>query len=243
MSGEMGYATALTTPRWGFQDVVLKGKPVVLARQLSDYVMSNVLFKVSYPAEFHAQTAAEAAVSLYPQVAYRLNEIEEIRVHTQESAMRIIDKSGPLSNPADRDHCIQYIVAAALLHGDLKSEHYQDSAAADPRIDQLRDKIIVHEDTRYSRDYLDPDLRSIANRIQVVFNDGTSTDTIEVEFPLGHRRRRSQAIEPLRKKFRDNAGSRFPMSLVNALLHLTIEDPLFFEMRVSQFMDRFAEPQ
>jgi 2-methylcitrate dehydratase len=243
MNGEPGYATALTAPRWGFQDVLMDGKAVTLSRPLDNYVMSNILFKVSYPAEFHAQTAAEAAIALHPQVIERLDEIREIRIHTQESAVRIIDKRGPLSNPADRDHCLQYIVAAALLHGDLTAEHYQDMAAADPRIDRLRENMVVTEDPRYTRDYLDPGLRSIANRIQVLFNDGTSSDVIEVEFPLGHRRRRSEARVPLETKFRHNASRCFAASHVDTLLRLVVEDPTFIEMRVSQFMDQCAKPR
>ncbi len=243
MSGELGYATALTAPKWGFQDVIMDGKPVVLSRPLDDYVMSNILFKVSYPAEFHAQTAAEAAIALHPQVINRLDAIQEIRIHTQESAVRIIDKKGPLANPADRDHCLQYIVAAALLHGDLTSEHYQDQAAADRRIDQLRGKMVVLEDPRYTRDYLDPGLRSIANRIQILFEDGSASDAIEVEFPLGHRRRRSEAIDPLKSKFRQNAGTCFTPARVDALLQLMIDEPTFPEMRVSQFMDQLVEPR
>lgn len=243
MAGEPGYATALTAPRWGFQDVLMDGKAVNLSRPLGNYVMSNILFKVSYPAEFHAQTAAEAAIALHPQVIERLDEIREIRIHTQESAVRIIDKRGPLANPADRDHCLQYIVAAALLHGGLTAEHYQDLAAADPRIDLLRETMVVCEDPRYTRDYLDPDLRSIANRIQVLYNDGTASDEIEVEFPLGHRRRRSEARVPLEVKFRHNAGTCFADSRVETLLRLMVEEPAFSELRVSQFMDQCAKPR
>ena len=240
MTGEPGYATALTAPQWGVQDVLLDGKAITLGRPLDNYVMSNILFKVSYPAEFHAQTAAEAAIVLHPQVIERVEEIQEIRIHTQESAVRIIDKRGPLSNPADRDHCLQYIVAAALLHGDLTAEHYQDTAAADPRIDRLRARMVVTEDPRYTRDYLDPGLRSIANRIQVLFDDGSSSAVIEVEFPLGHRRRRSESRVPLETKFLHNAGTCFASARVAALLRLMVEDPSFMEMRVSQFMDQCA---
>jgi 2-methylcitrate dehydratase len=243
MTGEMGYPTALSAPKWGFQDVLLDGKNVSLHRKLDEYVMPNILFKVSYPAEFHAQTAAEAAIALHPQVINRLDEIQEIQIHTQESAVRIIDKRGPLTNPADRDHCLQYIVAASLLHGDLTSEHYQESAASDLRIDRLRDKMVVREDPRYSRDYLDPELRSISNRIQVFFKDGTTSDAIEVEFPLGHRRRRSEARGPLETKFRHNAGTCFDGSRVEALLHTIVKDPQFLEMRVSHFMDQCTGSQ
>jgi 2-methylcitrate dehydratase len=242
MSGEMGYASALSAPRWGFQDVVLDGKPVVLSRTLGDYVMENILFKVSFPAEFHAQTAAEAAMRLHPQVAHRLEDIREIHIHTQESAVRIIDKKGPLVNPADRDHCLQYIVAVALLHGNLQSDHYQETSASDPRIDQLRDKMTVAEDPGYTRDYLDPNKRSISNRIQIVFQDGSMTEAVEVEYPLGHRRRRTEAANPLKEKFRHNAGSRFASPRVDSLL-TTFEDvDSLLTMRVSKLMDLFAVP-
>jgi 2-methylcitrate dehydratase len=241
MTGEMGYATALTAPRWGFHDVVLDGKPVVACRPFGNYVMENILFKVSYPAEFHAQTAAEAGIALHPQVRERVESIKEIRIHTQESAVRIIDKSGPLKNPADRDHCLQYIVAVAMLHGDLTAEHYEDTAASDPRIDQLREKMVVIEDPRYTRDYLDQDLRSISNRIQVFFTDGSMTDVVEVEFPLGHRRRRAESIEPLKKKFRSNAETRFTTLRVEKLLDLFSSVDSLSRVRVSTLMDSLVE--
>ena len=241
MAGEMGYASALTAPRWGFNDVVLKGKQVVISRKLGSYVMENILFKVSFPAEFHAQTAAEAAMQLHPTVIDKLDAIQKITIHTQESAVRIIDKQGPLVNPADRDHCLQYIVAVAILHGELNSEHYEDAAAADPRIDQLRQKMVVIEDPRYTKDYLDSDLRSISNRIQVFFADGTTSKATEVEFPLGHRRRRSEAIIPLETKFRHNAGTRFSNSWVDSILKMFDASETLLEMRVSHFMDQFAE--
>lgn len=240
MSGEPGYATALSAPKWGFQDVMLSGRPIALARPLSCYVMENVLFKVSYPAEFHAQTAAEAAMTLHPQLIGRWDNIQEIRIHTQESAIRIIDKSGPLFNPSDRDHCLQYIVAVALLHGSLTSQHYQTELAADARIDRLRAKMTVREDPKYTRDYLDPDLRSIANRIQIFFDDGSSTQAVEVEYPLGHRRRRVESLEPLRKKFRENAGKRFPSNRVENLLKMFADERSMLTTRVSQFMDSFT---
>ena len=242
MSGEMGYATALTAPRWGFQDVVLDGKPIVLSRPFQSYVMENILFKVSYPAEFHAQTAAEAAIELYPQIQGRVDSIREVRIHTQESAVRIIDKKGPLVNPADRDHCLQYIVAVAMLNGDLTSEHYQDLAASDHRIDALREKMTVIEDRRFTRDYLDPELRSISNRIQVFFDDGSSTDAIEVEYPLGHRRRRSESIGPLTAKFQHNAGRRFEAARVQSLLETFNSTSSIYDMRVSKLMDLWVDP-
>ncbi len=241
MTGEMGYASALTAPRWGFNDVVLKEKPVVISRTLGSYVMENILFKVSFPAEFHAQTAAEAAIQLHPFVIDKLDAIQEISIHTQESAVRIIDKTGPLANPADRDHCLQYIIAVAMLHGDLASEHYEDIAASDPRIDQLRRKMVVVEDPRYSKDYLDADLRSISNRIQVHFTDGTATEAFEVEFPLGHRRRRAESLKPLETKFRHNAGTRFSKPRVDAIFKMFDEIHSLEDMRVSHFMEQFAE--
>ena len=180
-------------------------------------------------------------MQLHPYVIDRLEAIQEITIHTQESAVRIIDKKGPLVNPADRDHCLQYIVAVALLHGDLTSEHYEDVAAADVRIDQLRRKMVVVEDTRYTKDYLDADLRSISNRIQVRFADGTETEACEVEFPLGHRRRRTESLGPLENKFRTNAETQFNKSRVDALFKLFEEKESLMELRVSKLMDLFAK--
>jgi 2-methylcitrate dehydratase len=200
MTGEMGYPSVLTAKTWGFQDVSFKGKPVTLARPLGSYVMENVLFKISFPAEFHAQTAVECAAQLHPLVKDRLDQIERIELTTHESAIRIIDKSGPLHNPADRDHCLQYMTAIGLIHGNLTAEHYEDSAAADPRIDALRAKMTVTEDKQYSRDYLDAEKRSIANAVQIFFKDGTHTGKIAVEYPIGHRRRRKDGIPLLQKK-------------------------------------------
>ncbi|MBC7819576.1 MAG: bifunctional 2-methylcitrate dehydratase/aconitate hydratase [Planctomycetaceae bacterium] len=208
MTGEMGYATALTAPTWGFQDSLFRGKPITLARPLGCYVMENILFKVSFPAEFHGQTAVEAALRLHPQVRDRWDQIERIRIETQESAVRIIAKSGPLKNPADRDHCLQYMVAIALRHGSLTAEHYEAEAAADPLIDRLRERTEVVEEPRYSREYLDPDKRSIANAVQVYFRDGTQTERIEVEYPLGHRRRRAESRPAMLDKFVSNAATR-----------------------------------
>jgi 2-methylcitrate dehydratase len=243
MQGEMGYASALSAPRWGFQDVFLSGKPIRINRELGCYVMENILFKVAFPAEFHAQTAAEAAIALAPQVTNRLDDIAQIKIFTQESAVRIIDKKGPLNNPADRDHCLQYIVAVALLHGSLDSEHYEDKAASDPRIDQLRDKMIVAEDPRYTREYLDPQLRSIGNRIQIIFKDGTSTSPVEVEFPIGHRRRRDQAKPLLIKKFKENALCRFNAEKTEKILSLWNDASDFAKTRVSTWMDLLATDQ
>lgn len=243
MQGEMGYPSALSATRWGFQDVFLSGKPIHINRELGCYVMENILFKVAFPAEFHAQTAAEAAIALAPQIANRLDDIAQITIFTQESAVRIIDKKGPLNNPADRDHCLQYIVAVALLHGSLDSEHYEDKAASDPRIDQLREKMIVAEDPRFTREYLDPQLRSIGNRIQIIFKDGTSTSPVEVEFPIGHRRRRDQAKPLLIKKFKENALCRFSAEKTEKILALWTDATAFSKTRVSTWMDLLAADQ
>ncbi|HXN35454.1 MAG TPA: bifunctional 2-methylcitrate dehydratase/aconitate hydratase, partial [Opitutaceae bacterium] len=184
LGGEMGYPGALSTRTWGFQDVVLRGRPLLVPAQgFGSYVMENVLFKISFPAEFHAQTAVEAAIELHPEVAARLGEVERVAIETQESGRRIIDKTGPLSNPADRDHCIQYMVAVPLIHGRLTAADYEDNVAADPRIDALRDKITCVEDKQFSKDYLDPAKRSIANAITIEFKDGKKLKEVVVEYP------------------------------------------------------------
>src|SRR5690606_32171539 len=194
VAGEPGYPSALTAPVWGFEAVLMRGKPVTLVRPLSSYVMENVLFKVAYPAEFHAQTAVEAALRLHPEVGRRLDDVSRIVIETQEPARRIIDKTGPLANPADRDHCLQYMVAVALIRGRLTADDYEDAAAEDPRIDRLRERIEVVENPRFTADYYDPDKRAIGNALRVHFVDGTATDRIEIEYPLGHRRRRAEGI-------------------------------------------------
>lgn len=199
---EMGYPSVLTAKTWGFQDSLFRGKEIVLGRELGSYVMEHVLFKVSFPAEFHAQTAVEAALKLHGEVKDRLEEIERVEIGTQESAVRIIDKKGPLHNPADRDHCLQYMTAIGLTFGKLTAEHYGEKIAADPRIDRLREKMKVTEVPAFTRDYLDPAKRSIANTVQVFFRNGAATKRIEVEYPLGHRRRRREAEPVLLKKFR-----------------------------------------
>lgn len=208
LAGEMGYATALTAPTWGFQDAMFRGRSLTLARTLENYVMENILFKVSFPAEFHGQTAVEAALQLHQHVNQRWDQIARIQIETQEPAIRIISKSGPLNNPADRDHCLQYMVAVALAKGNLTADDYEDSAASNPRIDWLRERMTVVEVPEYSRDYLDPEKRSIANAIQITFADGTQTPRIEIEYPLGHRRRRADARPALIDKFRQNASTR-----------------------------------
>jgi 2-methylcitrate dehydratase len=240
LQGEMGYATALTAKQWGFQDVLFKGQELKLARKLDSYVMENVLFKISFPAEFHAQTAVECAFQLHELVKDRLDEISHITIDTHESAIRIIDKKGPLFNPADRDHCLQYMVACGLLFGNLTAEHYEDDVASDPRIDILREKMIVQENERYSRDYLDPDKRSIANAVQVHFKDGTATPKIECEYPIGHRRRRDEGIPKIIEKFQANLMTRFPKKRVEQILSVSLDQKKFEEMAVHEYMNLFV---
>ncbi len=237
LAGEMGLPGVLTAENWGFYDVSFKGKPFKFQRKYGSYVMENVLFKISFPAEFHAQTAAECAVQLHEQVKDRIDDIDRIVLTTQESAVRIISKTGPLYNPADRDHCLQYMVAIPLIFGGLTADHYEDSTATDPRIDALRDKMEVVEDPRYSREYHDPDKRSIANAVQVFFKDGTSTDTIEVEYPIGHRRRRTEGIPQLETKFRNNLGTRFPEDRVAAIYDLCLDRTRLETTPVNEFME------
>ncbi len=204
LSGEMGYPSALSAAFWGFEDVKMKGQKLTIPQEFGSYVMENVLFKISFPAEFHAQTAVECAIKLHNEVKNRLDEIEKIIITTQESGHRIINKVGPLANPADRDHCIQYMVAVPLVYGELKAEHYEDSIAQDSRIDALRDKMVVEVDDRYTREYLESDKRSIANAVQIFYKDGSKSQKVEVEYPIGHKRRRDEGIPVLIEKFKRN---------------------------------------
>lgn len=235
LKGEMGYPSALTAPQWGFQDVMFKGQPLALAQPLGCYVMEQILFKVSYPVEFHAQTAVECAIQLHSRIKSRFAEIDRIELETQEAAMRIINKTGPLHNHADRDHSLQYAVAIGLLFGDLESCHYSDEVAEDPRIDHLRSKMIASEKSSYSHDYLDPQKRSIANSITIHFKDG-SVEQVEVEYPIGHRRRRDQAKPLLIEKFEESLGSSFPSSRAEILLNLMQDPTQLAAMPVDQFM-------
>jgi 2-methylcitrate dehydratase len=237
LQGEMGYPSALSAKTWGFYDVLFRGKPFTLPRPFASYVMENILFKISFPAEFHAQTAVECAIALHQKVKDRLNEIEKIIIITQESAIRIIDKTGPLHNPADRDHCLQYMVAVGLICGELTADHYEDKVAQDPRIDRLRDKMVVIEDARYSKDYLDPEKRSIANSVQVFFSDGTCTDKVAVEYPLGHRRRRAEGIPLLIKKFETNLASRLAPPWCKEIVDLCLDLDGLQKTAVDQFME------
>ena len=235
--GEMGYPSALTTPTWGFYDVYFKGRPLNFSRPYGSYVMENVLFKVDFPAEFHGQTAVEAALILHPWVAHRLDQVEKVVITTQESALRIITKEGPLHNPADRDHCIQYMVAVALINGGLTANDYEDGPAADPRVDALRDKTIVVEDPRYTQDYLDPAKRSIANAVQVYFKDGAHTEKVEMEYPLGHRRRREEALPRLWAKFKAHLAQRYPAGQVRTILEAVSDQERLEVMAVHEVVD------
>ena len=241
LKGEMGYHSALSAKTWGFCDALFRGQPIHLARPLGSYVMENVLFKISFPAEFHAQTAVEAAIRLHSQVRDRLAEIKQVVITTQESAIRIIDKTGPLYNPADRDHCLQYMTAIGLIFGALNADHYEDATARDPRVDALRAKMLVQEDPRYSREYLEPDKRSIANAVQIFFNDGSPSEKIEVEYPIGHRRRRQEGIPLLAQKFRDNVQTRFPKDRVEIIAALFEDAPRLDQMYVNNFMSFLIE--
>ena len=237
LRGEMGYPGALTTKVWGFQDVVLRGQPLVVPAQgFGSYVMENVLFKVSYPAEFHAQTAVEAAIALNPEVAPRLADVERVTLETQESGRRIIDKTGPLANQADRDHCLQYMVAVGLIKGSLAAGDYEDSASADPRIDALRSKMEVAENPEFTRDYMDPGKRSIANAVQVFFRRGEPTRRVRVDYPVGHRRRRQEAVPLLRAKFEDAVRGHFGDQRAGSITGLFSDAARLDAMPVAEFM-------
>jgi 2-methylcitrate dehydratase len=240
LTGEMGYPSVLTAKTWGFQEVSFRGQSLKLGRPLGSYVMEQILFKISFPAEFHAQTAVEAALRLHPAVRDRLDAIDRVEITTHESAIRIIDKSGPLHNPADRDHCLQYMTAIGLIFGELTAHHYEDSVAADPRIDALRAKMVVREEKLYSRSYLDAEQRSIANAVQVFFRDGSATERIEVHFPIGHRRRRSEGIPLLREKAEAAFSSHFGPTRATELVGLFADRARLEAMPVHEFMTAFV---
>ncbi len=237
MRGETGYPSVLSARIWGFYDVSFKGKEFQFSIPYRSYVMENILFKISYPAEFHAQTAVEAALKLHPAVSNRLGEIDRIVMHTHESALRIINKVGPLSNPADRDHCLQYMTAVALGFGSLTADHYEDSFhAAHPIIDELREKMEIHEEPRYTNEYLEPNKRSIANSIKIWFKDGSCTDRIEVEYPVGHRRRRKEGIPLLEAKFKSNLATCFPSHRCEEIFTLCKDQKALEDTPVHDFM-------
>ncbi len=240
LSGEMGYPSALSAKFWGFEDVKMRGAKLSIPQEFSSYVMENVLFKISFPAEFHAQTAVECALKLHDEVKDRLDDVENIIITTQESGHRIINKTGELANPADRDHCIQYMVAVPLIFGRLRAEDYEDSVAKDPRIDALRAKMSVEVDDRYTKEYLQSDKRSIANAVQIFYKDGSKSQKVEVEYPIGHKRRRSEGIPLLIKKFESNLAGRLSpkkCELINKLFadQKTLENTAF-----NEFSDLFA---
>jgi 2-methylcitrate dehydratase len=241
IAGEMGYPSALTAKIWGFHDALFRGKAITLPAQgFGSYVMEHILFKISFPAEFHAQTAVEAAIQLHPQIAPRLGDISRIVIETQESGKRIIDKTGPLDNPADRDHCIQYMVAVPLLKGSLTAEDYEDVAAADPRIDGLREKMEVVENKDFTRDYHDSGKRSIGNAVQVYFSDGGATERVVAEYPIGHRRRRQEGIPLLLKKFEVNVRGHFAAPQAAAILQSCADRAQLEKTSVHEFVKLFA---
>lgn len=238
--GQIGYPGVLTAPKWGFYDVLFKGNEFKFQRPYGSYVMEQILFKISFPAEFHSQTAVEAAVQLHAQVKDRLNDIEKIVLTTHEAAIRIISKTGPLHNPADRDHCLQYMVAVPLIKGNLVAEDYEDDVAADPRIQMLRDKMEVVEDKRYSVDYHDPDKRSIANAVQIFFKDGTSTAKIEIEYPIGHRRRRAEGMPVLEAKFEAAIKAHYSADQAAKVIGLFKDSKTLDEMSVKDFVEAWV---
>ncbi len=235
--GEMGMPSVLTAPRWGFYDVLFRGDRFKFQRPYGSYVMEQVLFKISFPAEFHAQTAVECALILHSQVVDRIEQIERIELTTQESAIRIISKEGPLHNPADRDHCLQYMVAIGLLFGELTAAHYENAVADNPAIDRLRDLMTVEEDRHYSEAYHDPDQRSIANAVQIFFKDGSSTERVEVKYPVGHRRRRAEGIPLLEQKFYDALHNKFPHREAQRIYDLTLDSERLNQTSVNDFID------
>ena len=235
MKGEMGYKTALSATKWGFEDVLFKENKIVLARPLKSYVMENILFKISFPAEFHAQSAVEAAIKLHENYGHKINEVEKIIIQTQEPGVRIIDKKGPLNNPADRDHCLQYMVAVALIMGDLKAEYYEDKFASNTLIDTLRKKMEVIENKEYSESYLDANKRSIANSVQLFFKD-TSSEKIEVHYPIGHRKRREEGIPELIKKYEKNIHKHYNGEQLNNVLDLIQSYDEFEKLSINNFM-------
>ncbi len=243
-TGEMGYPSVLSAKTWGFYDVLFKGQPFKLQRPFSSYVMENVLFKISYPAEFHAQTAVEAAMQVHAQLeamGRTATDIASISIRTHEACIRIIDKKGPLSNPADRDHCIQYMVAVPLLFGRLTAADYEDAVAADPRIDALRGIITCVEDPQFTKDYHDPDKRSIANALTVTFKDGSRLPEIVVEYPIGHRRRREDGIPLLEAKFRTNLARRFAPRQQERIVRASLNAATLAAMPVHEYVDLYCQ--
>ena len=243
MKGEMGYPSALTAKTWGFYDVLCKGKPFEFTQTYGSDVMENVLIKISFPAEFSAQTSDECALALHPNnidlidTLEKINKIDRIEITTHESAIRIIDKTGPLNNPADRDHCIQYMTSIGLLKGNLTAQDYEDTVANDPRVDALREKMTCVEKPEYTKDYLDPDKRSIANAVQIFYKDGSSSEQVAVEYPIGHRRRRSEGIPELIKKFKINLKREFDDTRAEKIMNLNLDIDLLQQTPVNEYVD------
>lgn len=241
-TGEIGYPSVLTTETWGFYDVSFGGKEFKFQRAYGSYVMENTLFKVSFPAEFHAQTAVEAAMTLHKKLKEQgrtIDEIRKIKIRTHEAAIRIIDKHGPLNNPADRDHCIEYMIAVPLIFGRLTAEDYENKIAADPRIDVLREKMKCVEDPQFTKDYHDPEKRSIPNGLTVVFEDGKTLDEILVEYPIGHKRRRDEGFPQLIEKFKTNLGRKFPEKQQEIILDNSLNYEKLIRTDVNEFMDKW----
>jgi 2-methylcitrate dehydratase len=240
LKGEMGYPSALSAKTWGFEAVLFKGKALSLPQPFGSYVMENVLFKISYPAEFHAQTAVEAAMTLHPQIASKLEDIERITIETQEPAVRIIDKTGPLANPADRDHCIQYMVAIPLLFGRLAAADYEDRIANDPRVDALRAKMQVRENATFTQEYYDPNKRYIGNAVQVFFKDGSASQRVQVDFPIGHRKRREEGMPVLIGKFEASVAAHFGPKQAESIKAMFADRSVLAAMPVSEFVARLV---
>ncbi|MFI4954907.1 MAG: bifunctional 2-methylcitrate dehydratase/aconitate hydratase [Gammaproteobacteria bacterium] len=237
--GEPGYPSALTAPKWGFQDVIWRGRPIELSQPLGTYVIENILFKVRYPAEFHAQTAVEAAIQLHPLVMQRWNDIQQVKIWTQGAGMRIINKTGPLYNVADRDHCLQYMVAIGLIYGKLGAEDYSDLTAEDKRIDSLRACMQVEENSAYTSNYYDAQKRAIGNAVQVIFTDGTESPVVEVEYPIGHKMRRNEAWEELEEKFYQNIAGHYPAQRVEQLMNLLQDREQVLPLKIGVFLSSF----
>ncbi|MBQ0536640.1 bifunctional 2-methylcitrate dehydratase/aconitate hydratase [Providencia huaxiensis] len=241
--GEMGYPTALTAKTWGFYDVLFNGQPLRFQRPYGSYVMENVLFKISFPAEFHSQTAVEAALQLHQtleKLGKTAQDIESIAIRTHEACIRIIDKKGPLHNPADRDHCIQYMVAVPLIFGRLTAADYEDNVAKDERIDALRAKMHCTEDVQFTQDYHDPEKRSISNGLTITLKDGQVLDEVVIEYPVGHKRRRKEGMPLLLNKFRVNLARQFPEAQQIRILKASLDKPMLEKMPVNEYMDLFV---
>lgn len=242
-TGEMGYPSVLSAKTWGFYDVLFKGQPFKFQRPYGSYVMENVLFKISFPAEFHSQTAVECAMTINARLKAAnksASDIKKITIRTHEACIRIIDKKGPLNNPADRDHCVQYMVAVPILFGRLTAGDYEDSVAHDPRIDELREKIVCVEDPQFTADYHDPEKRSIANALTVEFYDGSKFDEVVCEYPIGHKRRRTDGIPLLEAKFRTNLARRFPKKQQDAILAISLDQAKLEAMAVNEYVDLYV---